>query len=58
MTSIPKGISVVFRINPFTDSELLIAEVQSEAPVRTKAVAMIAKMADARKAKVRLKTPL
>jgi len=57
-TSIPKGILVVFRINPLTDFELLMAEVQSEAPVKTKAVAMIERQADARKAKVRLKTPI
>jgi hypothetical protein len=57
-TSIPKGILVVFRINPFTDSELLMAEVQSAAPVKTKVDAMIARQADVRKAKVRLKTPL
>ena len=57
-TSIPKGILVVFRISPFTDSELLMAEVQREAPVKTKAVAMIERQADTRKAKVRLKTPL
>lgn len=57
-TSIPKGILVVFKINPFTDSELLMAVVQSEAPVKTKTVAMRARQADTRKAKVRLKTPL
>jgi hypothetical protein len=57
-TSIPKGILVVFRINPFTDSELLMAEVQSAAPVKTKVDAMIARQADVRKAKVRLKTPI
>jgi hypothetical protein len=57
-TSIPKGILVVFSINPFTDSELLMADVQSEAPVKTRVVAMIARQADVRKAIVRLKTPL
>jgi hypothetical protein len=57
-TSIPKGILVVFRINPLTDSELWMAEVQSEAAVNMKEVAMIERQADARKAKVRLKTPL
>jgi hypothetical protein len=35
-----------------------MAEVQSEAPVTTNTVARIARHADARKASVRLKTPL
>ena len=57
-TLIPKGIFVVFRIRPFTDSEVWMAEVQSEAAVTRKTVASIAKHADARKASVCLKTPL
>jgi hypothetical protein len=57
-TSIPKGIFVVLRISPFTDSDVLMAEVQSEAPVTTNTVARIARHADARKASVRLKTPI
>lgn len=57
-TSIPKGIFVVLRISPFTDSDVLMAEVQSEAPVKMNTVARIARHADAKKATVRLKTPL
>jgi len=57
-TLIPRGIFVVFRISEFTDSELLMADVQMEAPVRTKTVATIARHADVRKANVCLKTPM
>jgi hypothetical protein len=57
-TSIPKGILVVLRMSPFTDSDVLMADVQSEAAVTMKTVARIARHADARKASVRLQTPL
>jgi hypothetical protein len=49
-TSIPKGIFVVLRISPFTDSDVLIAVVQSEAPVRVNTVARIARHPDVKKA--------
>jgi hypothetical protein len=51
-TSIPKGIFVVLRISPFTDSDVLMAVVQSEAAVRMNTVARIARHADAKKARV------
>jgi len=57
-TSIPKGILVVLRISPFTDSDVLMADVQSEAPVKTNTFARIARHADVRNASVRLKTPI
>lgn len=57
-TSIPKGIFVVFRTRLFTDSDVLMAEVQSEAAVKRNTVASIARHADAKNAIVRLKTPL
>jgi len=51
-TSIPRGIFVVLRISPFTDSEVLMAVVQSAAPVRVNIVARMARHADAKKASV------
>jgi hypothetical protein len=51
-TSIPKGILVVLRISPFTDSDVLMAAVQSEAAVKVNTVARTARQADARKASV------
>lgn len=48
-TSIPNGIFVVLRISPFTDSDVLMADVQSEAAVRVNTVARIDRHADARK---------
>ena len=57
-TLIPKGIFVVFKIRPFTDSDVLIADVQSEAAIKRNTVARIARHADARNASVCLKTPL
>jgi len=57
-TSIPNGIFVVFRIRLFTDSDVLMAEVHSEAAVKRNTVASIARHADAKNATVRLKTPI
>lgn len=57
-TLIPRGIFVVFRISTFTDSELLMADVQMEAAVKINTVATIARHADVRKASVCLTTPL
>jgi len=57
-TPIPKGIFVVLRISPFTDSDVLMEDVQSEAPVRMNTVARIDKHAEARKVSVCLKTPI
>jgi hypothetical protein len=57
-TSIPKGISVVFRIRLFTDSDVVMAEVHSETAVKRNTVASIARHADTKNAIVRLKTPL
>jgi hypothetical protein len=57
-TSIPKGIFVVLRIRLFTDSDVLMAEVHSEAAVKRNTVARIARHADTKNASVRLKTPL
>jgi hypothetical protein len=51
-TSMPRGIFVVLRISPFTDSDVLMAVVQSAAAVRVNKVARIARHADARKASV------
>lgn len=45
-------------MSPFTDSDVLMADVQSEAAVMMKTVASIARHADAKKATVRLQTPL
>jgi hypothetical protein len=57
-TLIPKGILVVFRIRPFTDSDVLMADVQSETAVKRNTVARIIRHADAKNASVCLKTPL
>jgi len=57
-TLIPKGILVVFKIRLFTDSDVWMAEVQSEAAVKMNTVARIARHADARNASVCLKTPI
>ncbi len=51
-TSIPRGIFVVLRIRPFTDSDVLMADVQREAAVTMNTVARIARHADAKKANV------
>ena len=48
----------MLRISPFTDSDVFMAVVQSEAAVRMNTVARIARHADAKKASVCLKTPL
>jgi len=48
----------VLRISPFTDSDVLMAVAQSEAPVRVNTVARIARHPDVKKAIVCLKTPL
>ena len=39
-------------MSPFTVSDVLMADVQSEAPVKVNTVASIARHADARKARV------
>jgi hypothetical protein len=49
-TSIPRGIFVVLRIRPFTDSDVLMAAVQSEAAVRMNIVARMARQPDIKKA--------
>lgn len=57
-TWIPNGILVVFKISPFTDSDVWMAEVQSAAAVKMNTVARIARHADARNASVCLTTPI
>jgi hypothetical protein len=49
-TSIPRGRFVVLRMIPFTDFDVLMADVQSEAAVRMNTVARIARHVDAKKA--------
>jgi len=51
-TAIPNGIFVVLRISPFTDSDVWMADVQSEAAIRVNKVATIVRHVDIKKATV------